>query len=70
MRTSVPRFVEAKAETCLNEGDDLHLHCQILFSKNEPNYSRIMRVALENGTLVNDLDKSTWDITLNYTFTQ
>ena len=48
---SIPRFVVAEAEQCLVKGQDLHIHCQLKYSKDEPTYPKMIDVELDNVTL-------------------
>ena len=51
-----PELTVAEAnETCLTEGDDLHIHCRLQYDENEPVYPRSIYVLLGNGTMLADV---------------
>ncbi|XP_067933549.1 interleukin-1 receptor accessory protein-like [Watersipora subatra] len=51
---TIPEFVNATAEKCLSEGEDLLLYCQLQFANSTP-CERTIQIILENGTAIYDL---------------
>lgn len=50
--TSIPVFTRAESEHCAQEGDNITIYCTLVYSKDEPQYSKRIYLAFENGSSV------------------
>ncbi|XP_067931277.1 interleukin-18 receptor 1-like [Watersipora subatra] len=45
-----PALVKLEAPECVNEGDDLHIHCQVTYDEREPQQHRQVQILIGNNT--------------------